>query len=542
MIPATLSLLRAAATGDANLLRGLLAQGTDINSTNAAGQTALMLAAAFGHGEAVSLLLRSGANADLQDEIGLNALDWAANSPQVADLIRNASEQKRLDAMAEEARSEEAPLEEVIEERSAPVSTILNASRQVEKPEIPRPKLGGLAGAILRDHAPRPSAQPPHREAQAIDTARVVPEVTLLETDLPFSAQSSTVEADAQRLKEKTAIVEEHEPSRALVEAPQADEETLSAEPTPLPPVSAETSVDTVVHRERSYSESERLTTPARRKVEVQVPSFTPIHHSGTRPVLWVLIVIFLGAGSYVGYRLSSYFIAGQSGNRAVPAAPNKVPQPAPLAVKAAPVVGGALAGAELFVPDAEYPSDVPSSAQAPVSGNVTVSVQVNQKGVVVKAEAIEGDQRLRTAAEGASRRAAFSPDKLRNKGRLITGTITYSFVGLQNQPTAEKTASTTRETGMSVSSTTGGSLAGTELKLVHPEYPTTAKANKVSGVVTILVRVNRAGRVISWRTLEGDNRLREAALKAAKQSTFSPEKLPGKGEVVGTISYEFRL
>jgi outer membrane biosynthesis protein TonB len=52
---------------------------------------------------------------------------------------------------------------------------------------------------------------------------------------------------------------------------------------------------------------------------------------------------------------------------------------------------------------------------------------------------------------------------------------------------------------------------------------------------------VNRAGKVISWRTLEGDSQLRAAALKAAKQTTFSPDKLPGKGEVVGTVTYNFK-
>jgi len=40
---------------------------------------------------------------------------------------------------------------------------------------------------------------------------------------------------------------------------------------------------------------------------------------------------------------------------------------------------------------------------------------------------------------------------------------------------------------------------------------------------------------------LEGDSQLRAAALKAAKKAIFSPSKLPGKGEVVGTITYNFK-
>ncbi|MGI8897042.1 MAG: TonB family protein, partial [Pyrinomonadaceae bacterium] len=71
-------------------------------------------------------------------------------------------------------------------------------------------------------------------------------------------------------------------------------------------------------------------------------------------------------------------------------------------------------------------------------------------------------------------------------------------------------------------------------------DYPEKAKSKAISGTITVVVRVNRAGKVISWRTSQGDSQLRAAALKAAKKATFSPEKLP-KGEVVGTITYNFK-
>src|SRR5689334_23525346 len=85
----TLEFLRASALGDINRLRALLAQGVDINSTNKANQTALMLAAAFKQTEIVKFLLTAGANVNCHDELGLTAADWAQQEPQITKLINS---------------------------------------------------------------------------------------------------------------------------------------------------------------------------------------------------------------------------------------------------------------------------------------------------------------------------------------------------------------------------------------------------------------------------------------------------------------------
>lgn len=56
------ALLRAAACGDESRLVQLLADGVDVNASDAEGDTALGLAAEHGHGECVGLLLANGAN------------------------------------------------------------------------------------------------------------------------------------------------------------------------------------------------------------------------------------------------------------------------------------------------------------------------------------------------------------------------------------------------------------------------------------------------------------------------------------------------
>ena len=85
-----------------------------------------------------------------------------------------------------------------------------------------------------------------------------------------------------------------------------------------------------------------------------------------------------------------------------------------------------------------------------------------------------------------------------------------------------------------------GGPLAGTELNVPAPEYPSAARRDRLQGAVTLVIRVNNSGKVVSWRTLEGDQRLRAAAIRAARNATFNSAKLP-KNDVVGTITYTFR-
>lgn len=84
------------------------------------------------------------------------------------------------------------------------------------------------------------------------------------------------------------------------------------------------------------------------------------------------------------------------------------------------------------------------------------------------------------------------------------------------------------------------GGLSGKEVGVPNPDYPATSQGEHVSGKVTVRVTVNKEGKVTDARVIEGDKRLREAAVSAARKATFSPEKLNGKA-TVGTISYTLK-
>jgi colicin import membrane protein len=70
---------------------------------------------------------------------------------------------------------------------------------------------------------------------------------------------------------------------------------------------------------------------------------------------------------------------------------------------------------------------------------------------------------------------------------------------------------------------------------------PRPAYSKNTEGYLTVEIRVNDAGEVISARIQKGtisDNTIRNAAIDAAKKTRFSS----GRGTVTGTITYNFKL
>lgn len=66
--------------GNSRIVKRLLEAGARVNEQDAAGNTALILAAQFGRSESVKLLLEAGANVQLPNEHGWTALIHAVNS------------------------------------------------------------------------------------------------------------------------------------------------------------------------------------------------------------------------------------------------------------------------------------------------------------------------------------------------------------------------------------------------------------------------------------------------------------------------------
>ncbi|HEY6121908.1 MAG TPA: TonB family protein, partial [Pyrinomonadaceae bacterium] len=248
-----------------------------------------------------------------------------------------------------------------------------------------------------------------------------------------------------------------------------------------------------------------------------------------TRPVIWFLATLLVGS-AFVTYlilnRLAKSDHAAQVASTTVGASPTA---PAP-PVRPAPFVAGALSGAQLNLPDADYPAKAQSEG---IKGVVTVLVRVNgAAGSVVAAQALNGDRLLRTSAEKAAKAAKFSPEKLPKESKVISGTISYTFGVADTQPPTKTDSS---------SPILGGALLGAEKNVPAADYPEGAKAKSVAGSVMVLVRVNRFGDVIAARALNGDTELRNAAVRAARKAKFASDKLPRETLVTsGTITYNF--
>jgi protein TonB len=88
-----------------------------------------------------------------------------------------------------------------------------------------------------------------------------------------------------------------------------------------------------------------------------------------------------------------------------------------------------------------------------------------------------------------------------------------------------------------------GGVLNGKALVLPKPDYPQAARSARASGVVTVEVVINEAGKVIAARATSGPTLLRQAAAQAAQGARFSPTLLSGQPvKISGEINYNFTL
>lgn len=88
-----------------------------------------------------------------------------------------------------------------------------------------------------------------------------------------------------------------------------------------------------------------------------------------------------------------------------------------------------------------------------------------------------------------------------------------------------------------------GGVLNGKATSLPQPAYPPAAKAVRASGTVTVQVKIDENGNVVSASAVSGPAILKAAAEQAARRAKFSPTKLSGQPvSVTGIINYNFIL
>ncbi len=395
----SLPLTNAVQSGDEQAVSAILANGADVNETTGGGQTALILAVIFGHTNLVKLLMRAGADPQLRDNLGLNAVEWAQRrglTEAVAILTnthRETTFARKIVIPLEEtppqntvAKEPPPPPKRVNEEEKEGVSEaekslrwiagfkqrlheqeLRRLNRNEPTPEPPPPALPPAILSVINEPptAPEPEPPPPQPPPEALRSVTPPPRIL---TPPPTPEKSST----RKRCPQCNAIYNSDLVSYCahhIVPLVPADEPIISEPP------------------------------------------------KSNVPLFWVLLIVTLAGSIVLGSLITTYIYRSRQAAERVAAAQVKPPLQ-----KGTPEVGGELVGKAVSLPDAECPVKGPE----PVTGTVTVRVMVDKNGQVYWARGAGGDWLMRGAATEAAMKSTFSPEKLR--GRQTEGTITYTF------------------------------------------------------------------------------------------------------------------
>jgi TonB family protein len=80
--------------------------------------------------------------------------------------------------------------------------------------------------------------------------------------------------------------------------------------------------------------------------------------------------------------------------------------------------------------------------------------------------------------------------------------------------------------------------MEGNLLSAPRPEYPSLARANRISGKVTLQVTISTSGSVETLRATNGPRPLREAAIEAVRKWRYKPYSVDGRPIEVATTVY----
>ncbi len=430
MNPRNLSLIRAVTDDDTEAVRALLAAGSDVNKPTSGGQTPLILAIVFRRIKILSLLLEAGADPQLRDDLGLNAVDWAERKGFAEGLKLLTQNKTPKQATPPETPGTKpklpvSPMPHQIKKQNTPVSS--GSTQIASSDEKSRRWIAGLKRRIEEEVSHKgeevqPTPAPPRTEIKATpekDPVRV--------SDNPSSASPSVSKPavapphdSVTSLASDTPQVEDHiytaQKNTAVV--PRDDDARLQLPGSTIRATPTSSSRKRCPKCNASYN-SELLAycaTDMTPLVDADTPMVTSPSDGTRMPLVWLLVVFsFVIAAAATYMMLPNY--SSQQDN-----APATLPKAA-ANVKEPPLVEGGLSGKQLHLPAAEYPV---SARSEHVSGTVKVRVMVDQKGRVIAVKVIEGDRRLRSSAIAAAQKATFLPENLIGRGAV--GTITYTF------------------------------------------------------------------------------------------------------------------
>lgn len=438
----TSPLHQAVTSGDTNTVSAILAEGADVNATNDAGQTPLILAVVAGRYQHLRILLKAGANPLLRDNTGLSAIDWAERKGEIELAQLLAKHSQSSDASADAAKLQG-------DERKKTLPPVEEAARvPLSAEERTRRFIAGLKQRLDEKASQGPGA--PEEKEPTISAKNDELPHTLPERVEPMGPTSeppieplpvNTQEAAASELISDPFTADQVQPPPEQLPG-QKYRKAVKATSEKLVPEFI-TKVDVTIPTDepvaRSVSSQKPILGSLRRKrcpqcgtvynsellaycsydsaalVDADQPIVTP-QATNTSPLLWLMILVVLALGAVAGLVVTNSLLRLRDSKTQPVAATQPLPPQKGIAV-----AGGHLAGKETSLPEAVVPAN---TVNQPAS--VTVKVRIDRAGRVFWAEGEDGDQLLRDAAVAAAKKSTFSVEKLRGRG--AEGTITYTF------------------------------------------------------------------------------------------------------------------
>lgn len=402
----SIPLTNAVTSGDEQAVSALLANGADVNETTSGGQTPLILAVIFGHTHLVKLLMNAGADPQLRDNLGLNALEWAQRRglTEALAILTNRPQQstppKRILIPLEQP-------EQGAPEKPPARRNGEDVKENVSEAEKSRRWISGFKQRLDEQELRRLNRnEPPAETAPAPET----------ESPPPL-----TVETRKGPIIESPKVPKIETPRIPVPEPQPAPARSVTPPPrilTPPPAVPSKSGTRKRCPQCNAIYNGELVAYCAHHIVPL-VDADDPIISEppqSNRPLFWILLIITLTGSVVAGSLITTYVYKSRQAAARI-AAEQQVP-----VQKGTPVLEGELVGKAVSLPEAECPVKGPE----PVSGTVTVRIMVDKNGQVYWARGSGGDWLMRGAATEAAMKSTFAPDKLRR--RETEGTITYTF------------------------------------------------------------------------------------------------------------------
>ena len=379
-LSSTISLTNAVTSGDEGTVTALLANGADVNETTGGGQTALILAVIFGHTNLVKVLVNAGADPQLRDNLGLNAIEWAKRrgSRDALEILTNRPEPIAAPPVKIEAKT------------PPPTPPEPEPKATATDDEKSRRWLAGLRQRLDEQELLRPSRNEP------IPPPRVEPKVPVKPPE-PAKPTPATPTPAPVIVRPAVARIFEPQP-----EAPPS----ATGKRKRCPRCNA-------IYNGDLLSYCAHHIVPL---VDADEPIITDVPQRSNVPLFWILVLVTLSGSIVIGTIITTYMYRSQQAAATV-ASPGQ-----PTVQKGTPELGGELVGKAISLPEAECPL----SGSELLAGSVTVKVKVDRAGTVHWAQGSGGDWLMRGAATDEAMKSTFSPEKLR--GRETEGTITYTF------------------------------------------------------------------------------------------------------------------